>query len=71
MHSTEWHAVAVLLQREKKRFDRAHHQFIDGMVALTARGIELSERQQKYLRELISRREAQIEFFRRVKRKIT
>jgi hypothetical protein len=55
-----WRAATVLLQREKEHLDHEHHQFIDDMVSRTARGLELSRYQQKYLHQLVSQREAQI-----------
>jgi hypothetical protein len=47
-----WEAVALFLQREKRRLAEKHHEFVDDMAGRTAWGHEPTERQHKYLHSL-------------------
>jgi hypothetical protein len=44
----DWDAVALFLQRNKRRLDSRHHEFIDDMASHTVWGREPTEKQHRW-----------------------
>jgi hypothetical protein len=48
----EWTEVALFVQREKRRLDPKHHEFVDDMASRTVYGREPTPKQHQYLHSL-------------------